>query len=62
MNNIVDYARIQAGDYDGEREIEGAKRPSIFREYAEAVAAGMARHYAEARRREPAAKAANGAE
>ncbi|HMO51019.1 MAG TPA: N-acetylmuramoyl-L-alanine amidase [Kiritimatiellia bacterium] len=46
MNNRIVYARIQAGDYDGEREIEGAVYPSIFREYADAVAAGVIAYYA----------------
>ncbi len=41
MNSVETYRRIQAGDYTGEREIEGVMRPSIFREYADAVAAGI---------------------
>ncbi|RYD28544.1 MAG: hypothetical protein EOP87_19540, partial [Verrucomicrobiaceae bacterium] len=45
MNSTQDYARIQAGDYDGVREIEGQLRPSIFREYADALAEGLRRHY-----------------
>jgi N-acetylmuramoyl-L-alanine amidase len=45
MNNRTVYARIQAGDYDGEREIDGKKYPSIFREYADAVAAGLIAYY-----------------
>jgi len=46
MNNRIVYARIQAGDYDGEREFEGKMYPSIFREYADAVAGGVAAYYA----------------
>ncbi len=45
MNSRVGYARIQAGDYDGEREIEGGRYPSIFREYADAVTAGVLSYY-----------------
>ena len=41
MNNRVTYQRIQFGDYDGEREIEGKRYRSIFREYADAVAEGL---------------------
>ncbi len=43
MNSTIDYARIQAGDYDGMREIAGKMRPSIFREYADALTAGLAK-------------------
>lgn len=46
MNNRIVYARIQAGDYEGEKEIEGKNYPSIYREYADAVVDGMLRHYA----------------
>ncbi len=49
MNSTLDYPRIQAGDYEGLREVDGKKRPSIFREYADAVAAGLADHYREHR-------------
>jgi N-acetylmuramoyl-L-alanine amidase len=45
MNSTLDYARIQAGDYEGVKEIEGQLRPSIFREYADALAEGLRRHY-----------------
>ena len=46
MNNRIVYARIQAGDYEGEREIEGGTYRSIFKEYADAVAAGVLAFYA----------------
>ena len=49
MNSTTDYARIQTGDYPGLREIGGKMLPSIFREYADAVTAGLARHYSQAR-------------
>jgi hypothetical protein len=41
MNNRVVYQRLQLGDYDGTREIEGQTYRSIFREYADAVADGL---------------------
>jgi hypothetical protein len=50
MNSQPVFDRIQLGDYDGEREIGGVMRKSIFREYADAVAEGLAAHYAKARR------------
>ncbi len=42
-NSRVTYARLQAGDYEGLRKIAGEERPSIFREYADAVAEGLER-------------------
>jgi N-acetylmuramoyl-L-alanine amidase len=45
MNSRGDYARIQAGDYEGLREIDGKPQPSIFREYADALTEGLAEHY-----------------
>ena len=42
MNNRVVYRRIQMGDYEGEREVDGRRCKSIFREYADAVADGLA--------------------
>jgi hypothetical protein len=44
MNSNEAFARIQAGDYEGTREINGLPRPSIFREYAGAVADGLAEY------------------
>jgi len=49
MNSSIDHPRLAAGDYDGLREIAGKPQPSIFREYADALTAGLARHYAERR-------------
>jgi hypothetical protein len=49
MNSPGVFARIQAGDYEGSREIDGVARPSIFREYADAVAAGLADYYKQRR-------------
>lgn len=45
MNSVPDYNRIQAGDYQGLRNINGVMLPSIFQEYANALATGLAKHY-----------------
>ena len=42
MNSNEVFARVQAGDYEGTREIAGKQQPSIFREYAKGVADGLA--------------------
>ena len=49
MNSRQDYARIQAGDYEGLREIRGELVPSIYREYVDGLAAGLTAHYREIR-------------
>lgn len=49
MNSKNAFARIQAGDYDGTRNVNGVERKSIFREYADGVAAGLADYYRNAR-------------
>jgi hypothetical protein len=41
MNSHEVFARVQAGNYEGTREINGMQRPSIYREYAKAVADGL---------------------
>ena len=41
MNSREVWERIQAGDYEGEREVAGSLRKNIFREYADAVAEGI---------------------
>jgi N-acetylmuramoyl-L-alanine amidase len=46
MNSTIDLPRLQAGDYEDLREINGAPQQSIFREYADALAEGLSRHYA----------------
>jgi hypothetical protein len=43
MNNRVVYQRIQLGDYEGTRDVNGTPMKSIFREYADAVAEGVGR-------------------
>jgi len=41
MNNRIVYQRLQLGDYDGEQVVDGKSYRSIFREYADAVLAGL---------------------
>jgi N-acetylmuramoyl-L-alanine amidase len=41
MNNRLVYQRIQLGDYDGEKTIDGKSYRSILREYADAVLQGL---------------------
>lgn len=45
MNSRDVFARIQAGDYSGERAVGGRMRPSIYREYADSVTAGLVEYY-----------------
>ncbi len=52
MNSRRDYARIQAGHYDGLKEIDGEMLPSIYREYVDGLADGLAQHYRAIRNRE----------
>src|SRR5437764_15165350 len=51
MNSKDGFARIQAGDYEGTKEINAVARKSIFREYADSVAEGLAEYYRNARRK-----------
>ena len=46
MNNKTVYQRIQLGDYEGMQTVDGREFPSIFREYADAVVAGVLDFYA----------------
>ena len=41
VNSRIVHSRVQAGDFNGEREIEGERYPSIFREYADGVVEGV---------------------
>ncbi len=43
MNNRTVYQRIQLGDYEGTRDVNGVPMKSIFREYADAVADGLSK-------------------
>ena len=45
MNNTDVHARVQAGDYNGLREINSAKRESIFSEYVRGVVDGLVAYY-----------------
>lgn len=45
MNNSEVFARVQAGDYDGTRPVNGVELPSIYREYADSVADGLVEYY-----------------
>jgi hypothetical protein len=49
MNSTDGFARIQAGDYEGMKEINGVQRKSIFREYADSVAEGLVDYYSNIR-------------
>jgi len=53
MNSRDAFARIQAGDYEGTREINGVERKSIFREYADGVTAGLVEYYSRTRELQP---------
>ncbi len=45
MNSRAASARIEAGDYEGTRAVDGRMQPSIFREYADGVVAGLVAYY-----------------
>ncbi len=49
MNSKDAFARIQAGDYEGTRDVNGIERNSIFREYADSITDGLADYYRSAR-------------
>ena len=50
MNSRDAFARIQAGDYEGTRNIGGVERKSIFREYTDSIVDGLAEYYRNARK------------
>lgn len=50
MNSNEAFARIEAGDYEGTRVVNGVERTSIFREYAESVVEGLVDYYKAARK------------
>jgi len=45
MNSRSVFKRIQAGDYAGRKSFGGQLQPSIYREYADSVAAGLSKYY-----------------
>lgn len=49
MNSDEAFWRIQEGDYEGIRNVNGTNRPSIYREYAAGVVDGLIEYYRAAR-------------
>ncbi len=49
MNSDEVFWRIQEGDYEGIRNVNGTDRPSIYREYADGVVHGLLDYYRAAR-------------
>jgi hypothetical protein len=49
MNSKDAFARIQAGDYEGTRNINGIEHKSIFREYDDSVVDGLVEYYSKVR-------------
>jgi hypothetical protein len=47
MNARDAYSRLIAGDYEGTRQIDGVEQISIYREYADAVVAGLLKYCAQ---------------
>ncbi|MAS94616.1 MAG: hypothetical protein CMO55_15560 [Verrucomicrobiales bacterium] len=45
MNHREVYDRVQMGEYDGLREINGAYRKNIYQEYADGITAGLVRYF-----------------
>jgi N-acetylmuramoyl-L-alanine amidase len=45
MNSQDVFSRIQAGDYEGTRKINGKAQPSIFREYSNSVVEALLEYY-----------------
>ncbi len=50
MNSLDVVARVQAGDYEGTRVVNGVERPSIYREYVDGVVDGLVEYYRSARK------------
>jgi hypothetical protein len=50
MNSDEVFWRIQEGDYEGIRNVNGTDRSSIFREYADSVVAGLLEYHRAARK------------
>jgi len=49
MNSDEVFWRIQEGDYEGLRNVNGTDRPSIYREYAAGMVDGLIEYYRDAR-------------
>jgi N-acetylmuramoyl-L-alanine amidase len=52
MNSHDVFRRVQEGDYEGLRNVNGIERPSIYREYADGVVDGLVEYYRTARKRD----------
>ena len=49
MNSRPVFVRVKAGDYEGVKKVAGKDMPSIYREYAEGVVAGVLDYFKKAR-------------
>jgi hypothetical protein len=49
MNSREVFARVRAGDYEGTRDVEGKKRPNIYREYVNGVVDGVQEYFKKTR-------------
>jgi len=47
MNSKPVFDRVQMGDYEGTKKIDGGECKSLYHEYADGVAAGVAKYFAE---------------
>ena len=45
MNSEDVFARVQAGLYEGKREVNGITRSSIFHEYVEGTVEGLVAYF-----------------
>ncbi len=50
MNSQPVFERVQLGDYEGVRRVNGEDRKSLYHEYADAVAEGVAAYFASLKR------------
>lgn len=49
LNSREVYERLQLGDYEGLKEVNGKKRPSLYSEYVEGVVQGLVDYYSKSR-------------
>jgi hypothetical protein len=45
MNNELVYERVQAGEYEGMRDIMGKSYRNIYQEYADGVTSGVVAYF-----------------
>jgi len=50
MNSDEVFWRVEEGDYEGLRNVNGTDRPSIYREYADGIVDGLVEYYRAARK------------